>query len=158
MGLFDNVRFSYPLPIPQAQGELFQTKDLENQLGTYVVEGDGSLWRVDYDIEDRSDPNATGLVALARRMTRVNPRPTPYPYSGVINLYGDYPVIDPITQARAEGVVELVAVFANGQMTQLSVVEHQKPALEVALEARQKMDGALGRSPHPPYPNGKRRL
>lgn len=158
MGLFDNVKFSYPLPIPQAQGEIFQTKDFENQLDTYLVKQDGSLWRVDYDIEDRSDPNATGLAALAGRMTRVNPRPTPYPHSGVVNLYGDYPVIDPDTQARAEGVVELMAVFANGQLTQLSVVEHQRPALEVALETRQKMDGSLGRSHPQPRPNGKQRL
>ena len=121
MGLFDNVKFSYPLPIPQVQDQVFQTKDLDNQLDTYVVREDGSLWRVDYDTEDRSDPNATGLSALVGKLARVNPRQVPFPYSGEVSVYGDYPVVDPNSQARAEGVVELMAVFENGRLGQLIV-------------------------------------
>jgi len=75
MGMFDYIRCELPLPAPAAEGLEFQTKDTPAQwLDQYVIRADGMLWHEVYDIEDRSDPNAEGLLRLCGAMTRVNQR------------------------------------------------------------------------------------
>ena len=55
MGMFDDIRCEYPLPLPEDQGELagkdwsaqgFQTKDLGEGMGGYCIRADGTLWLV----------------------------------------------------------------------------------------------------------------
>lgn len=55
MGMFDNIRCEYPLPLPEDQGELagkdwtkhgFQTRDLGEGMGTYCIRADGTLWLI----------------------------------------------------------------------------------------------------------------
>jgi hypothetical protein len=55
MGLFDDIRCEYRLPLPEDQGELagkdwskqgFQTKDLGEGMGGYCIRADGTLWLV----------------------------------------------------------------------------------------------------------------
>jgi hypothetical protein len=44
MGMFDYVRCEYPLPAPEIQGHLFQTKDTpEPVMRTWVIGADGGL-------------------------------------------------------------------------------------------------------------------
>lgn len=65
VGMFDWIKCHCPLP-REVQTAQFQTKDTPAQLlDNYEIRTDGTLWHEDYDIEDRSDPNATGLLALA---------------------------------------------------------------------------------------------
>jgi hypothetical protein len=55
MGMFDDIRCEYPLPLPIDQGELagkdwskhgFQTKDLGKGMDGYCIRADGTLWIV----------------------------------------------------------------------------------------------------------------
>ncbi len=55
MGMFDDIRCEYPLPLPEHQGEMagtdwskegFQTKDLGEGMGGYCIHADGTLWLV----------------------------------------------------------------------------------------------------------------
>jgi hypothetical protein len=55
MGMFDDIRCEYPLPLPEDRGELagkdwskqgFQTKDLGQGMGGYCIRADGTLWLV----------------------------------------------------------------------------------------------------------------
>lgn len=91
MGLFDYVRCHAPLPVVGADALEFQTKDTDwPYLERYEIRADGSLWRERYDIEDRSDPNAEGLLAMAGCMTRVNVRWEPEPLTGSLEFYADH--------------------------------------------------------------------
>jgi len=56
MGMFDDIRCEYRLPLPEDQGELagrdwskqkFQTKDLGQGMGVYYIRADGTLWLVE---------------------------------------------------------------------------------------------------------------
>ena len=82
MGMFDEVDCQYPLPdgfVP-AEGDHAQTKDTECLLDLYQIREDGTIWLQVYDIEDRSDPKATGIMRLAGCMTRVNQHWEPSTY------------------------------------------------------------------------------
>lgn len=43
MGMYDELRTQYPLPVPEVQGETFQTKSLGCDLAIYTILEDGSL-------------------------------------------------------------------------------------------------------------------
>ena len=49
MGMFDDIRCQYPLPLAGASERLFQTKDLYCDLDYYEIREDGTLWREEYD-------------------------------------------------------------------------------------------------------------
>src|SRR5690242_5329706 len=85
MGMFDDLRCLHP-DVPQ--GGSWQTKDLNCEMDLFEIRADGSLWREEYDVEDRSDPNATGIMRLAGLMTRVNKRWVPLEdFTGEIRFY-----------------------------------------------------------------------
>ena len=89
MGMFDHIHCRVPLPegYTQYQDRAFQTKDLDCVLDQCEIREDG-LWREDYDIEDRSDPNAVGIKRIFGCMTRVNKRWVRVPdYTGTIRFY-----------------------------------------------------------------------
>jgi len=73
MGMFDEITVLVPLPDGSTHTE-FQTKSLECLLDKYEIRSDGTLWHEEYDVEDHSDPTATGIARLRGIMTRVNQR------------------------------------------------------------------------------------
>ncbi|HYE20961.1 MAG TPA: hypothetical protein VEA69_21120 [Tepidisphaeraceae bacterium] len=109
--MFDYIRCRHPLPIPEAVGVECQTKDTPVQyLDNYEIREDGTLWHEAHDIEDRSDPNATGLGRLMGMATPVNHRWEPEPFTGEIVFYGTTP----------GGVeFEYSAYFVRGQLKHL---------------------------------------
>lgn len=88
MGMFDDLRCKYPLPLAGANELHYQTKDTPAQFcDMYEIREDGTLWHEAYDIEDRSDPNAEGLDALVGCMTRVSKNWEPCAMTGEIRFY-----------------------------------------------------------------------
>lgn len=89
MGMFDYVRCLYSLPDGEDGAALeFQTKDTDAQmLDQYEIRSDGTLWHEAYETEDRSDPNAEGLMKFAGMMTRINQRWEPVAFHGDLNFY-----------------------------------------------------------------------
>lgn len=88
MGMFDYLRCKYPLPLAGANDLAYQTKDTQEQwLDMYEIREDGTLWHETYETEDRSDPNAEGLLALVGSMTRVNKQWEPCAMTGEIRFY-----------------------------------------------------------------------
>ena len=73
MGLFDEVHCNHEL-FGVHKGETHQTKDL-NWLGgaleEYEITPSGRLEYLEYNVEDRSDPNAEGWQRLTGAMTRI---------------------------------------------------------------------------------------
>lgn len=43
MGMFDYIMCKYPLPDPEMQDHLFQTRDLENNMNRYSITSEGRL-------------------------------------------------------------------------------------------------------------------
>lgn len=89
MGLFDYVRCELPLEDCPDWLTEFQTKDTPRQyMDHYRIDDEGRLWEEQYETEDRSDPNATGLTRLSGMMTRVNRRWVHLDdFDGVIDFY-----------------------------------------------------------------------
>ena len=108
MGMFDEL-------ICERDGfdktEVFQTKDTPTQqLDMYQIRGDGTLWFHDYDIENRSAPNAEGVMVLAGCMSHTNKRWRRVDgFTGEIYFYGD------------SG--EFSAYYINGELQSLVRVE-----------------------------------
>jgi hypothetical protein len=118
MGMFDDLRCRYPLPVEGANELRYQTKDLDCQMDQYEIREDGTLWREDYDVEDQSDPNATGIMRLSGMMTRVNPRWVPVDYLGRIWFYGSF-------TGDWKDWIEWCADIIDGRVRSVSLVERR---------------------------------
>lgn len=127
MGMFDELRCLAPLPISAYQGLEFQTKDLDCCLDLYEIRADGTLWRQDYDVEDRSDPSATGLMRIVGMRTRVNKRWVRLAdFTGHIGFYTSF-------GDRRTGWIAFSALFKNGELKGIEVIK-EKPATPPAGE------------------------
>lgn len=131
MGMFDELRCDYPLPIEGANALLFQTKDTEEQfMDQYWIDRSGALMHEAYDIEDQSDKNAVGYKRMLGIMTRVNKHWEPVAFTGTLNFYttiGDY----------HSGWIEFDAVLTNGVLQSVALAEHRQPTKE--SEEKRKM-------------------
>lgn len=88
MGMFDHITCNHHLIDKKYRDEIFQTKDTPAQLlDRYKIKEDGTLWHEIYDIEDKSDPKAEGLMRFVGCMTRVNQRWKPVDYEGDLTFY-----------------------------------------------------------------------
>lgn len=144
MGMFDSLYCKYPLPIPEVQEMQFQTKDLDNFLNNYLIDENGVLWREDYDTEDRSDPNAKGIVRLFGCMTRVNQKWVAVSdFNDEIEFYSEYPSYG--EKREHCGWTSFLAQFKNGQMTSIQIKENDVPPYIVA--ARQAKSIEMGTPP-----------
>jgi hypothetical protein len=156
MGMFDDIRCEYPLPLPENQGELagrnwreeqFQTKDFDCVMTEYCVREDGTLW-------DRT---------YAWETTRKGwPRRKPEGWERVSSFTGTVRFYNSIYARNADYSVEWVAVFVSGRVTELKPGrwEEQDNSGRLATEAkwkseRDKRDRFLatwfGRRVYPPY-------
>jgi len=109
MGVFDNIRCEYPLPDGRPVPFDAQTKDTPAQwLNNYKIDQDGFLWHEDHDIEDQSDPNATGLERIVGMCTPVNQRWVKEKLTGEISFYDD---------------AEYSAYFVDGFLKEIHLIE-----------------------------------
>jgi hypothetical protein len=114
MGMFDELRCRYPLPVDGANELLYQTKSLTNALDQYQISEQGELSRLDYDLEDRSDPTKPGLLALVGIATRVNERWVPEPLTGEVRFHGS---LD--GSWSEQSWLEFSAYFVKGKLREL---------------------------------------
>ena len=97
MGMFDTIECLYPLPVAGANRRTYQTKDTPSQqCEHYEIREDGTLWYED------------------------NHGWKPEPLTGEVYFYDFYDSI------RAKGWIEFKATFADGKLTDLSLVENQE--------------------------------
>ncbi len=125
MGMFDNVICDYPLPGTKPSfvepGYLFQTKDLDNSLFTYIIGEDGELKlkshiNVDGQTEEREEPeNFSGTLEF---------------YNS--NLVGGGPA-DYTSKGEDAERVTYEANFINGKITDIKQTEYTLgPALPIS--------------------------
>jgi hypothetical protein len=122
MGVYDSIICKYPLEIEGANDLVYQTKSMDwPQLELYEIREDGTLWHEDYDVEDRSDPNATkGSFESVRGMkTHVNKRWRQMKdYIGEIRFH-TFP------NKNDTGWLEYSAYFVKGRLNQINVIEYR---------------------------------
>ncbi len=110
MGLFDELTCHMALPGLGVTDAVFQTKSLPAMyMDRYELRADGTLWHEEYDIEDRSDPGATGVERLLGAMSRVNLRWEPVNFTGEIYFYGagdTFSVV--IVRGKVDGEIQRV--------------------------------------------------
>lgn len=141
MGMFDELRCAYPLPVEGANACLYQTKDTPSQsIDLYEIREDGSLWHEEYETEDISDPATEGLAALFGCMTRVRNRFVREHLTGEIRFYHYEP------RAGIEWI-EFSAYFIDGWLKHLVTIEHRL--------ARGIDSGEAGQTPKAAGPEGQ---
>ena len=120
MGMFDELRCRYPLPVAGANELVFQTKSLDCALDCYEIDAYGGLRHQEYDLEDHSDPTKTGLARLAGMATRVNQRWVPESLTGEVRFYGT-------TDGSWSGAswLEFSAYFVAGRLTELHQIKER---------------------------------
>lgn len=135
MSMFDEFKCLYPLPVPGANALNYQTKDTPAQFcDDYEVRTDGTLWHKAYDTEDQSElakwhqehpgqeppwSSLSSLRAMCGCMTRVNPR-----WEQVVDFRGEIRFYTTLGAAH-DGWIEWSALFNDGKLIDMRLVEHQ---------------------------------
>lgn len=128
MGMFDYLKCKYPLPGVGDNDLQYQTKDTPAQMiDHYEIRADGSLWHLNYDIEDRSDPNAQGIARLFGILGRVNERWEPVPFTGEIRFYCYVSEIQ---------CTEFSAYFVNGMLNFLTPLGKESNSVKTRVKLR----------------------
>ena len=142
MGMFDDIKCKFPLPVAGANGLSYQTKDTPQQfLDLYEIRVDGTLWHQDYDIEDHSDAaiwtrehpgqkSPEGLSEFIGCMTRVNKRwEQQLTFTGEIVFYAMYSGGDgKLTNShKRDGWLVWSAHFVSGKLIHLALSENRVP-------------------------------
>lgn len=119
MGMYDELRCLFPLPVHGANQLEYQTKDTPTQcLDLYEIREDGSLWMEDYDVEDHSDPDATGFLRMCGCMTRVNKR-----WVAVERFTGEIVFYSFLNDGAQKGWLEWSAYFENSNLIRINLLE-----------------------------------
>lgn len=119
--MFDNIKCKYPLPTDKdLTDEMFQTKDTPAQFtDLYEIREDGTLWHEDYNIEDRSDPNAEGFKKFFGSMTRVNEG-----WEFVSDFIGEIRFYTPIEHGTKW--IEFSSYFVDGKLKELHLIKEKE--------------------------------
>lgn len=120
MGMFDQVWCRYPLPGVGVLDVEFQSKDTPAQFcQDYEIRGDGTLWRLHYEIVDRSDPTATDpLKRIFGSMARENEHWEREFLSGAMRFYTKW----------SDEWLEFEALFLDGLLQ--DVIRVTEPEVE----------------------------
>jgi hypothetical protein len=133
MGMFDEIRCKMPLPVEidvEHREHWFQTKSLGCDMDYYEIRDDGTLWRETYETEDRSDPNAEGLMRLAGCMTRINKQWVPcLAFTGEIAFYTQASSIGAKEVGQSHsGWIEFSTYFVRGELKQFELMRYDMPS------------------------------
>lgn len=127
MGMFDDLKCKYPLPLVGANDVDYQTKDTPSQfMDKYEIREDGTLWHEDYDIEDRSEAGQwqksnpgkelphelSGLRSIDGCMSKINKLWKRELFTGEIRFYGHL----------GTDWIEWSSYFVDGKLRELHLV------------------------------------
>lgn len=107
MGMFDQLLCAYPLPDPEVQDAVFQTKSLDNALETYYISEDGRLLRAKNPVIRQHEDSTLDMLMVPEDGVWDEP----VNHSGPVDFY---------YSTKAGRWVEYRAHFSKGQLTDLS--------------------------------------
>ena len=115
MGMFDNIRCQYPMPVEGANDLDYQTKSTPEQwLDNYEIREDGTLFHEAYESRTEDSPESPIGFYVRRdklRWEAVN-------LTGEIRFYTSLP-------PKHSGWIEWSAYFVAGKLNQLHLIEHR---------------------------------
>ena len=115
MSLYDNVSIEFDLPDELKEIAEWQTKDFDHPfLNKYVITKTGRLLKEKVHYEDRSDPNATGIMALVGALSAVHDGWEDMNYHGMLNFHG----LD-----KNNKYISCEAKFTDGECIEIKKVE-----------------------------------
>lgn len=117
MGLYDELRCYWPLPVDGLSDRIFQTKDLECELDLYEIRDDGTLWRQCIRYKADEGGNDIPVTTFARESE----------FTGEVRFY-DFWKHRPVNVAAA-GWIEFSAYFVRGELQSLNLFR-DTPAIE----------------------------
>lgn len=122
MRMFDYITCKYPVPVDGLDEEVFQTKSIDEEpsLDHFEIREDGTLWREEFDIEDRSDPDAKGMGRFAGMATRVNQR-----WVAMNDFAGDIQFYTVLDDKDGRRWVEMSALFKNGKTGEIKLIKDE---------------------------------
>lgn len=121
VGMFDEVLCEIELPVDGLEREIFQTKSLLNPaLERFKIGQDKQLYEELYDVVDRSDPNAEGVMRLRGIATRTNRRFVKSSFTGEIRFYTSIKTED------GDQWYEFSSYFIEGQLKHLLQVDTER--------------------------------
>jgi hypothetical protein len=144
MGMFDNIRCKWPLPVSGANELDYQTKDTPNQsLDNYEIREDGTLWIEEYDVENRSEAakwkkdhpgeevpeELKGWKSFIGCLTRINKRWVQVTdFTGEVAFYTlcdtkDGKVVNADERA---GWIEWSAYFIKGKLNSVNLIKNRE--------------------------------
>lgn len=125
MGMFDDIKCKYPLPMEGANALDYQTKDTDAQLlDNYEIREDGTLWHERYD--SRYEENEDAPFGFYLR--RDNARWEQVSMTGEVRFYTTYGIKeDGQLTSHGDGWLEWSAYFADGKLNQLHLVKNRVP-------------------------------
>lgn len=114
--MFDDIRCKYPLPVDGANDLDYQTKDTpEQQLDSYEIREDGTLWHEAYDLRFEE----TTKAPLGFYIHRDNLRWEQVPITGEVRFYTTIP-------PNHSGWIEWSAYFVDGKINQLHLIKNER--------------------------------
>lgn len=113
MGMFDELKCEYPLPLPCPES-VFQTKDLGRFLDWYYITKDGKLEYQDYEFQETPEEKRDELGLPIGK--KVPTERVAQNYTGSINFYtsGETP----------DEWYEYCALFKHGQLLEIVSIAH----------------------------------
>lgn len=103
MGMFDYIKCDYPLPQSRVQGNVFQTKDFDSNMDSYLITQDGKLQKTSGNWFGRKIENGDYKDV---------------PYNGVINFYELL-----VFNTEFKQWYEYSATFVDGWLVDLEVID-----------------------------------
>lgn len=117
MGMFDYLQCEWPLPLPEFQDRMFQTKDLGCNLDLYTIRSNGQLVVQRFDAFEDFDERDLPKKKMHE-----------YPFFGAVNFYC-YMVEDPPKApdgVRYHGRVEFAALF-DDKLLKIKAIRNISP-------------------------------
>jgi hypothetical protein len=128
--MFDSIQCNYPLPLPPEAIDIlpdiydqeFQTKDLENVLGNYILNEDGELLYIKKEYKWQDD-DASFLKGY---MEVIKEEIVPSDFHGILNFYCYETVYEDSSLTSAKDVsIDYLAKFTNGKLDFIEVLSYK---------------------------------
>lgn len=128
--MFDSIQCNYPLPLPLEVSDYlpdiyeqeFQTKDLENLLGHYILTEEGELLEIRKEYKWKDDES----YFLKGYMEVIKEEIVPTNFHGVINFYCYETVYEDESQNKSKDIsIDYLAKFTNGVLSNIELLTYE---------------------------------
>lgn len=128
--MFDSIQCNYPLPLPSEVSDYlpdiyeqeFQTKDLENLLGNYILTEDGELLEIRKKYKWVDDESSF----IKGHMEVIKEEIVPTNFHGMLNFYCYETVYEDDSLNKSKDIsIDYLAKFTNGILSNIELLTYE---------------------------------